>query len=106
MNCQRCGNEVQPEEIFCGQCGTATLASVFPTSMVLGNEDLSSSQKNAFTPPERIHTPHPQTPSTQTPPHPQIRNLFSPPGGLFTSHHPSQGMPGSQQGTIGVQQHH
>lgn len=106
MNCQQCGNEVQPEEIFCGQCGTATLASVFPTSMVPGSEDLSGPQKNAFTPPEQIRTPHPQTPSTQTPPHPQTRNLFSPPGGLFTSHHPSQGMPGSQQGSVGVQQHH
>lgn len=108
MNCQRCGNEVQPEEIFCGQCGTATISSASPTNRVnsvsLGREDLLSPYKNASLPPQQIRTPRPQTPPTQTPPHAQTKNLFSPPGGLFTSGHPSQETPEPQQGTIGAKQ--
>jgi len=102
MNCQRCGNEVQPEEIFCGQCGTATISSASPTNMVnsvpSGREDLPAPYKNASPPPQQIRTPRPQTP----PPHAQTKNLFSPPGGLFTSGHPSQETPEPQQGTVGA----
>lgn len=119
MNCQRCGNEIQPEELFCGQCGTATLSSVSPTSRVnsvpLDSEDLSALYKNASIPPQQIRTPnphvqtpaHPQTPPNphaQTPAHLQTRNLFSPPGGLFTAHHLAQETPGSQMGAGGGQQ--
>ncbi len=34
MRCARCGNEVSPNEAFCGQCGTPTTPSVQPTEMV------------------------------------------------------------------------
>jgi len=104
MNCQRCGNEVQPEEIFCGQCGTATISSASPTNMVnsapSGREDLPAPYKNASLSPQQIRTPRPQTP----PPHAQTKNLFSPPGSLFTSGHPSQETPEPQQGTVGAKQ--
>ena len=109
MNCQRCGNEVQPEEVFCGQCGTATISSASPTNMVnsmlSASEDLSGPYKNASLAPQQIRTPPPpHTPSTQTPPHAQTRNLFSPTKGLFIPSHPSQETPESQQGTVGAKQ--
>lgn len=105
MNCQQCGNEIQPDELFCGQCGTAIVSSALPTSRVnsvsLGNEELSVPYKTA----QQIRTPHPQTPLTHTPPRPQTGKMFSPSGGLFTARHLSPETPGSQQGTVGGQQH-
>jgi hypothetical protein len=108
MNCQRCGNEVQPEELFCGQCGTATLSSPLPTSRInsvsLGRKDLPFPYKNA-SPPQQIPTPHSQALSTQTPPHPQTRNLFSPSGGLSAARYHSQEALESRQETLSVEQH-
>lgn len=110
MNCQQCGNEVQTEEVFCGQCGTATTSSASPTNKVnsvpLGSEDLPVPYKEASHPPQQIFTPDPQASSTQTPPHPRARNLFSPPGGFFISSHLSQETPESHQGTLDVKQQH
>jgi hypothetical protein len=34
MRCPNCGNEVGPEEAFCGQCGTSTMPPARPTEMV------------------------------------------------------------------------
>jgi hypothetical protein len=34
MRCARCGNEVSPNEAFCGQCGTPNTSSAQPTEMV------------------------------------------------------------------------
>src|SRR5947209_9549372 len=34
MRCPRCGNEVSPNEAFCGQCGTPNTPSAQPTEMV------------------------------------------------------------------------
>ncbi len=109
MNCQQCGNEVQPEELFCGQCGTAILSSPLPTSRInsvsLGSKDLPLSHKNAPSPPLHIRASHSQALSTQTPPHPQTKNFISPSGGLSTTRHFSQETPESQQETVSVQQH-
>lgn len=108
MNCQQCGSEVQLEEFFCGQCGTATLSSPLPTSrvnsVVLGSEDLSVPYKIASSPHQQSRTPHPQAPSTQTPPQLQTRNLLSPPSSLFTARQHVQETQGYQQGTVGRQQ--
>jgi hypothetical protein len=99
MNCRQCGNEVQPEEVFCGQCGTATNFSVSPTNMVnsvpLGIEDVTILYGDTSHAPQQIRTPHPQTA-----PHPQTRKLFSPPRGLFTSSHYTQKTPGVQERSV------
>ena len=34
MRCPNCGNEVGPQEAFCGQCGTSTMPPARPTEMV------------------------------------------------------------------------
>jgi hypothetical protein len=34
MKCPRCGNEVNPEEAFCGQCGSPTRPPAAPTEMI------------------------------------------------------------------------
>ena len=34
MKCPNCGNELSPDEAFCGQCGTPTMPPAHPTEMV------------------------------------------------------------------------
>src|SRR5437764_7976062 len=34
MRCPNCGNEVRPQEAFCGQCGTPNMPPARPTEMV------------------------------------------------------------------------
>jgi len=73
-------------------------------SVPLGGEDVTGLYKNMSHAPQQIRTLHPQIPSAQTPPYPQTRKLFSPPGSLFASSHPAQKTPGAQQGSLDVKQ--
>jgi hypothetical protein len=48
MICPNCGNELGPEEVFCGQCGAQTLPSVKPTEMVQTPPAQSGLVNNAY----------------------------------------------------------
>ncbi len=74
MKCPNCGNDLNPEEVFCGQCGTPNLPTAKPTEMV-------------NTPPSRhgllsggYHTAASPPPGTGTLPQPDSRPVTRPPG--------------------------
>src|SRR5260370_1529225 len=74
MKCPNCGNDLNPEEVFCGQCGTPNLPTAKPTEMV-------------NTPPSRHgllsggnHTPASPPPGTGTLPQPDTRPVTRHPG--------------------------
>src|SRR5260221_9525016 len=82
MKCPNCGNDLNPEEVFCGQCGTPNLPTAKPTEMV-------------NTPPSRhgllsggYHTAASPPPGTGTLPQPDSRPVTRPPG-------PQQGFAGT-----------
>jgi hypothetical protein len=97
MKCPRCGNELTPEEAFCGQCGTPTSVPppVQPTEMVglpslrsglLGPYNATTpftpAQSNGYRPetpllPWTQNTRMPSSPSAQSAPNPTTKHLSS-----------------------------
>ena len=71
MKCPNCGNDLNPEEVFCGQCGTPNLPVAKPTEMV-------------NTPPARHGLLsggyHPAAPGTGTLPQPDTQPATRSPG--------------------------
>lgn len=103
MKCPRCGNDVGPDEAFCGQCGTPMTQAAQPTEMVN-----TPTQRTGFPGGYTNNNPNYPQRSQQLPPGqgaftPQIppSNAFNnttmamPPGGPVAPHQQPQQGPGA-----------
>src|SRR5213080_1559669 len=84
MRCPKCGNEVAPDEAFCGQCGTPTTPPAPPTEMVQTPQRsglLSSYNTNRPSVPSPSHG---YNTGMVPPPHPYNTNAPPTSGGAVT----------------------
>src|SRR5260370_4356061 len=110
MKCPNCGNDLNPEEVFCGQCGTPNLPTAKPTEMVNTPPSrhglLSGVYHTAASPPPGTGTlPQPDSRPVTRPPGPQQRGFYQDPteaisalpnqGQNYPAGYPQQGFAGT-----------
>jgi hypothetical protein len=110
MKCPNCGNDLNPEEVFCGQCGTPNLPTAKPTEMVNTPPSrhglLSGGYQAAASPPPGTGTlPQPDTRPVTRPPGPQQGGFYQDPteaisalpkqGQNYPAGYPQQGFAGT-----------
>ncbi len=110
MKCPNCGNNLGPEEVFCGQCGTPNLPAAKPTEMMntpLSRPGLLSRGYHAA--PAGPHksgiSPQPDTQPVMRPPGPQQESFYQDPteaisalpnrGQNYPAGYPQQGFAGT-----------
>ena len=101
MKCPRCGNEVQPEEVFCGQCGAPRTPPAPPTEMVNSTPHQTRGLPGpsaASTPPFAPSSPGMPNPRTQVPPR-SATNGLPPPNSSFIAASQSLGTANPNQHT-------
>ncbi len=77
MKCSRCGNEVSPEEAFCGQCGAPMRQAAAPTEMI-NTPSPRPGYPGAYQATGRPNIPN--APNTSFPPSSSIYQRGMPPG--------------------------
>lgn len=76
MNCPNCGNEVGPDEVFCGQCGTPNIPPAQPAETVQTRPVRSGLLSDGY---------HTQVPSSETAANPGVQRPPYPTGQLSPS---------------------